>query len=75
MSDDRTRFDLQPDQIPTAWFNLMPDIVKSGIEPLPPLSPQTKQPIGPDDLAPLFPMSLIGQEVSHRRSGSTSPAR
>ena len=64
MSDVRTRFDLQPDQIPTAWFNIMPDIVKSGIEPLPPLSPQTKQPIGPDDLAPLFPMSLIGQEVS-----------
>ena len=47
MSDERTRFDLQPDQIPTAWFNIMPDIVKSGIEPLPPLSPQTKQPIGP----------------------------
>ena len=64
MSDVRTRFDLQPDQIPTAWFNLMPDIVKSGIEPLPPLSPQTREPIGPDDLAPLFPMALIGQEVS-----------
>ena len=64
MSDVRTRFDLQPDQIPAAWFNIMPDIVKSGIEPLPPLSPQTKQPIGPEDLAPLFPMSLIGQEVS-----------
>ena len=64
MSDVRTRFDLQPDQIPSAWFNLMPDIVKSGIEPLPPLNPQTKQPIGPGDLAPLFPMSLIGQEVS-----------
>ena len=64
MSDERTRFDLQPDEIPSAWFNLMPDIVKSGIEPLPPLSPQTKQPLGPDDLAPLFPMSLIGQEVT-----------
>ncbi|HVF08784.1 MAG TPA: TrpB-like pyridoxal-phosphate dependent enzyme, partial [Actinomycetota bacterium] len=64
MDDVRTRFDLQPDQIPTAWFNIMPDIVKSGIEPLPPLNPQTKQPIGPDDLTPLFPMSLIGQEVS-----------
>jgi tryptophan synthase beta chain len=60
----RTRFDLQPDQIPSAWFNLMPDIVQAGLQPLPPLNPQTKEPIGPDDLAPLFPMSLIAQEVS-----------
>jgi tryptophan synthase beta chain len=64
MSDERTRFDLQPDQIPTAWFNLMPDIVKAGMQPLPPLSPQTKEPIGPADLAPLFPEALIMQEVS-----------
>jgi tryptophan synthase beta chain len=65
MADEvRTRFDLQPDQIPSAWFNLMPDIVQAGLQPLPPLNPQTKEPIGPDDLAPLFPMSLIAQEVS-----------
>ncbi len=35
----RTRFDLQPDQIPTAWFNIMPDMVKAGMQPLPPLQP------------------------------------
>ncbi len=64
MSDVRTRFDLQPDQIPTAWFNLVPDMVKAGMQPLPPLSPQTKEPMGPADLAPLFPESLIMQEVS-----------
>ena len=64
MSEVRTRFDLQPDQIPTAWFNLVPDMVKAGMQPLPPLSPQTKEPIGPADLAPLFPEPLIMQEVS-----------
>ena len=64
MADVRTRFDLRPDQVPTAWFNIMPDIMKAGIEPLPPLNPQTKEPIGPEDLTPLFPMALIGQEVS-----------
>ena len=67
MSDVRTRFDLQPDQIPTAWFNIMPDIVKSGIEPLPPLSPQTKQPIGPDDLAPTVPDVADRPGGLHRR--------
>ena len=63
MSEERTRFDLPPDAIPSAWFNLMPDLAQK-VQPLPPLSPVTKQPIGPDDLTPLFPMSLIGQEVS-----------
>jgi tryptophan synthase beta chain len=60
---ERARFDLQPEDIPTAWFNIMPDLA-SRIQPLPPLNPVTKEPIGPDDLTPLFPMSLIGQEVS-----------
>ena len=64
MADVRTRFDLQPHDMPTAWFNLIPDMVKAGMQPLPPLSPQTKEPIGPADLAPLFPESLIMQEVS-----------
>ena len=44
MSEVRTRFDLTPEQMPTAWFNLMPDIVGAGMQPLPPLSPQTKEP-------------------------------
>jgi tryptophan synthase beta chain len=64
MTDARTRFDLQPDEMPTAWFNLIPDMVQAGMTPLPPLSPQTKEPIGPADLAPLFPEALIMQEVS-----------
>ena len=47
------RFDLGTDQIPTAWYNALPDLP----EPMqPPLHPGTKEPIGPDDLAPLFPM-------------------
>jgi tryptophan synthase beta chain len=55
------RFDLSTDQIPTAWYNALPDLP----EPMqPPLHPGTKEPIGPDDLTPLFPMGLIAQEVS-----------
>jgi tryptophan synthase beta chain len=55
------RWTLPPDRIPTAWFNVVPHLP----EPLaPPLHPATKEPVGPDDLAPLFPMALIGQEVS-----------
>ncbi|MEX2421196.1 MAG: hypothetical protein WD670_05195, partial [Actinomycetota bacterium] len=42
----------------------MPSIVGAGMQPMPPLHPGTKEPLGPDDLAPLFPMSLIMQEVS-----------
>ena len=49
------------DAIPTHWVNLLPDLPG---EPLPPLSPQTGQPAGPDDLTPIFPMGLIAQEVS-----------
>ena len=48
-------------QIPEAWFNVVPHLS----EPLPPpLHPATKEPVGPDDLAPLFPMALVGQEVT-----------
>jgi tryptophan synthase beta chain len=48
-------------RIPEAWFNVVPHLPA----PLqPPLHPGTREPIGPDDLAPLFPMALIGQEVS-----------
>ncbi|HZD18961.1 MAG TPA: TrpB-like pyridoxal phosphate-dependent enzyme, partial [Actinomycetota bacterium] len=63
MGEARTRFDLRPEDVPTAWFNLMPDLARK-VQPLPPLNPGTKEPLGPDDLAPLFPMALIGQEVS-----------
>ncbi|MDP9184070.1 MAG: TrpB-like pyridoxal phosphate-dependent enzyme, partial [Actinomycetota bacterium] len=61
---EQTRFDLSQDQMPTSWFNIMPSIVRAGMQPLPPLHPVTKEPVGPADLAPLFPESLILQEVS-----------
>src|SRR6187455_1498511 len=61
---ERTTFNLEPDQIPTAWFNIMPRIVGAGIQPLPPLHPGTKEPVTPDLLAPLFPEALIMQEVA-----------
>lgn len=55
------RYELPADQMPSAWFNALPVMP----EPLqPPLHPGTREPVGPDDLAPLFPMGLIAQEVS-----------
>ncbi len=55
------RYTLRDDQLPTAWFNVLPAMT----EPLsPPLHPATREPVGPDDLAPLFPMALIGQEMA-----------
>jgi tryptophan synthase beta chain len=63
MSEEPITYNLDARDIPTAWFNIMPDLARRA-QPLPPLNPMTKEPVGPDDLAPLFPMSLIGQEVS-----------
>jgi tryptophan synthase beta chain len=60
----RTKFTLDEDQIPRAWYNIAADLP----EPAPPvLHPGTGQPIGPGDLAPLFPMELIKQVVSTDR--------
>jgi tryptophan synthase beta chain len=56
-----TKFTLTEDRIPTHWVNLLPDLPG---DPLPPLNPGTMQPAGPEDLTPIFPMELIGQEVS-----------
>ena len=53
----------EPD-LPLAWYNIVPDLPVP-IQPV--IHPGTKQPIGPDDLAPLFPMGLILQEVSTER--------
>lgn len=50
--------------MPTHWYNIVADMPN---KPLPPLHPATKQPVGPDDLAPIFPMALIEQEVSGER--------
>ena len=55
------RWNLPPDDLPTAWFNVAPRL-PAPLEP--PLHPGTREPLGPDDLAPLFPMALIAQEVS-----------
>jgi tryptophan synthase beta chain len=56
-----TRFVLDQDRMPSAWYNALPDLPA----PLqPPLHPGTKAPAGPADLAPLFPMALIEQEMT-----------
>ncbi len=59
-----TKITLDESEMPTQWYNIIPDLPAP---PPPPLHPGTHQPIGPDDLAPLFPMALIGQEVSTDR--------
>jgi tryptophan synthase beta chain len=61
---DTIKYVLDETRIPKVWYNLVADLPK----PLPPvLHPGTGKPIGPDDLAPLFPMALIMQEVSTER--------
>ena len=61
----QVKFVLDETQIPKTWYNLAADLPK----PLPPvLHPGTKQPVGPGDLEPLFPMALILQEVSAERT-------
>ena len=56
-----TKFLLGEGDVPTHWVNLMAELPG---EPLPPLSPRTGEPAGPDDLTPIFPLGLIQQEVS-----------
>ncbi|MGA9398318.1 MAG: hypothetical protein WBV22_08675 [Anaerolineaceae bacterium] len=60
----RTRFDLSQSDLPGAWYNIA---ANSPIPPAPVLNPQTKKPVTPDDLAVLFPKTLIQQEVSSER--------
>ena len=62
-----TKIVLSEQDIPTHWYNLNADLPAAGIELPPVLHPGTGQPIGPADLAPLFPMALIAQEVSTER--------
>ena len=61
---DRVKYLLDETKLPTTWYNLAADLPSPCP---PPLHPGTLQPLGPDDLAPLFPMSLIEQEVSTER--------
>jgi len=58
------KFFLPEKEMPTQWYNINADVRRP---PMPPLHPATGKPLGPDDLAPLFPMALIGQEVSTER--------
>ena len=61
---EKTKYLLDESQMPKSWYNIQADLPKA----LPPvLHPGTMQPVGPDDLAPLFPMELILQEVSTER--------
>ncbi len=61
---DSVKYLLPEERIPRAWYNIMADLPSP---PPPPLHPGTGQPIGPDDLSAIFPMALIGQEVSAER--------
>jgi tryptophan synthase beta chain len=56
-----TKITLPESDIPTHFYNIVPDLPTP---PAPPLNPGTRQPIGPEMLAPIFPMELIAQEVS-----------
>ncbi|TKG71914.1 TrpB-like pyridoxal phosphate-dependent enzyme [Prauserella endophytica] len=60
----RTKYLLDEDDLPTQWYNVVPDLPEP---PPPPLHPGTREPVGPDDLAPLFPQALIAQEVTADR--------
>jgi tryptophan synthase beta chain len=60
----RTKILLDENDIPKKWYNIQADL-KTPMDP--PLHPQTRQPIGPDDLKAIFPMELIKQEVSRDR--------
>ncbi|MFC3454473.1 TrpB-like pyridoxal phosphate-dependent enzyme [Amycolatopsis speibonae] len=61
---ERTKYILDEADMPARWYNVIPDLPEP---PPPPLHPGTREPIGPDDLAPLFPQALIAQEVTTER--------
>ncbi len=61
---NQVKYLLQESEMPQQWYNIIPDLPAP---PPPPLHPGTRQPVGPEDLAPLFPMALIMQEVSGDR--------
>jgi len=61
LMSDQTKFVLSERDIPEKWYNIIADMPN---KPLPPLHPATHEPIGPEALAPLFPMELIKQEVT-----------
>jgi tryptophan synthase beta chain len=62
--DHQVKYLLQESEMPRQWYNIVPDLPSP---PPPPLHPGTREPVGPGDLAPLFPTALIMQEVSPDR--------
>ena len=64
MSDDQVMFTLDESEQVTHWSNIVADLPTP---PPPPLHPGPREPVGPDDLAPLFPIELIMQEVTGER--------
>ena len=62
---DQIKFLLDEEEIPRTWYNIIADLPEP---PAPVMHPGTGQPVGPDDLAPLFPMASIMQEVSSERA-------
>lgn len=64
MKSNSNKILLSEDEIPRYWYNIQADMPNPL---LPPLHPATKQPVGPQDLAPIFPMELIKQEMSQER--------
>lgn len=64
MVNEPTKITLDESHIPQSWYNIVADLPEP---PPPPLHPATLQPIGPDDLLPLFPEELIAQEVTQDR--------
>ena len=62
--DRQVKYLLDESELPQQWYNVVADLPSP---PPPPLHPGTRLPVGPDDLAPLFPAALIGQEVSAER--------
>ncbi len=63
--NQRINFQLPESELPTVWTNIVPDLP---VAPEPPLNPGTGEPLTPDELAPLFPPSLIEQEMSSART-------
>ncbi|MGW4395858.1 TrpB-like pyridoxal phosphate-dependent enzyme [Amycolatopsis nivea] len=61
---EQTKYILDEADLPAQWYNVVPDLPEP---PPPPLHPGTREPVGPADLAPLFPQALIEQEVTTER--------
>lgn len=64
MAVQQHKYLLDESEMPTRWYNIIPDLPSP---PPPYLHPATHEPVGPEDLAPLFPMDLIMQEVTTDR--------